>query len=169
MQSIIDFLWSIFEYIIFWQVIPEYEGGVLLRYGEFKKDLGPGLHFFIPLGVDVILTDGIVITTDHMYPQTLDTFDSQTITLTPVVTWKIFDLRLALLGVEDYNGVLVDKVCTHIAEQVVVTEYNEIFVPKFWHDIAIKSRRDVKKHGIYIESVKFTDLAKIKTIRIIQE
>jgi len=169
MQSVIDFLFSVLEYFVFWDVINEYEEAIVLRLGKYKKTWKPGLHFCYPFGIDEVTTENIVPTTEHLDTQTLDTFDNIGLIICPVVTWRVSDIKTMLLSCEDPNGVLVDKVSSLIGEMVGTNSYDEIATPEFWKEVTTKSRQAVKKYGMRIEKVQYSDLAKMRTIRLINE
>lgn len=169
MQSIIDFIWSVCGYFIFWTVVYDYENGIKFRLGKYNRTLEAGLHFHWPLGIDTIETENITIGTEHLDTQTVDTLDDVGLVVSATVTWRIEDIKLLHTMADDYEGLLIDKIGTQIADEISQTNYDDIFLPEFWNKVTIRARRDLKKFGMKIESVKYTDLAKIRTIRLIQE
>lgn len=169
MQAFFDFIWDICEYFVFWTVIYEYEVGIKFRLGKYKKTLDPGLHFHWPLGIDSIDTENATVGTEPLDTQTVDTFDNISLVVSATVTWAVEDIELLHLKADDHEGLLIDKVGTWIAYEITQTNYDDIFLPEFWNKVTIKARRDLKKFGMRIDSVKYTDLAKIRTIRLIQE
>lgn len=167
MQSIIDFILSTLQAFQFWVVIDEYERGVLMRLGRYERNLKPGFHFIYPLYIDNPMVDSILVDTEQLSPQTLDTHDRIGVVVTGVIKWHIEDIKLFQLTAEDCNGVITDIVSTLIAEKVTTTTYDEIFLPDFWKAVTVKARRDAKAHGMYIDKVRYSDLSEVKTIRII--
>jgi len=169
MQSIIDLVWAFIEYFKCAIIIDQFEEGVVLRLGKYDRTLTGGFHWMLPFGIEQVYKDNVVITTEHMDTQTIDTSDYVGVIACPVITWKISDIKTYCLDIEDPNGVMVDKIGTLIAETISYTKYEEVTDPEFWHELTKKSRRKCKKFGIHIEKVSYTDLSKVRTIRLIND
>ena len=169
MQSFIDLLWSFIEYLKFAAVIDQYEKGIVLRFGKYHRTLEPGFHWLLPFGAEEVFQENVVTTTEHLETQTLDSSDYIGVIVCPVVTWNIADIRSYFLTSEDPNGVMIDKISSLLAETISYTEYEKIADPEFWNEVSIKSRRNCKKFGIHIDKVSYSDLSKVRTIRLIND
>ena len=75
-----DILSKFFDYLIFWALVNEYEGGVILRNGKLHKILPPGLHFKCPF-IDVLLVANVKADTLEVEPVTITTLDAKNISI----------------------------------------------------------------------------------------
>ena len=169
MQSIIDFILSVLDAFQFWFVVDDYESGMLIRLGVRKRIIKPGLNFCWPLFIDDVQIASMLADTEALSPQTLDTNDRFQLMVTPVATWRIDDIEKYLFTRQDADGTMLDHVSTVISFSVSQTDYDDIFTEDFWKDLTVKCRRALQPYGIYIEKVRYTDLAEIKTVRLITE
>lgn len=96
LDKLIDILVAIWDNLNPFIVINEYEKGVLLRYGIFKKELDKGLHFKIPFA-DTVLRAIIRTNTFHIATVNVTTLDGKTISVGAMVEYDIFDIHKFLL------------------------------------------------------------------------
>lgn len=54
LNRILDTILGALDLFRFWIVLDEYEAGVMLRFGRFHHELGPGWHWRWPMHVDVL-------------------------------------------------------------------------------------------------------------------
>jgi regulator of protease activity HflC (stomatin/prohibitin superfamily) len=151
--------------VCFW--IQEYEGAILMRVGKFKRDLDPGFHWkwFV---FDEVLTCSIATETMSVKSQSLTTNDDKNIVLGAVVKCYISNPKKYLLKVKDVTNAISD---------VTQGKIKDIVMHKSWAEcregldeaITAALKPEAMKWGISVEYVTITDLAIIKTIRLIQE
>ena len=92
---------AVFVLISMIKILPEWERGVVLRFGNLSGVRGPGLIFLIP-GVERMLrVDTRVITMD-IQPQDIITKDNVSMKVNAVVYFKVTDPQLAITKVEDF-------------------------------------------------------------------
>ncbi|MGZ3797817.1 MAG: SPFH domain-containing protein, partial [Pseudobdellovibrionaceae bacterium] len=83
------------------KILPEWERGVILRFGRFAGIRGPGLIILIP-GVERLLkTDMRTITMD-VKPQDIITKDNVSMQVNAVVYFKVVSPEEAITKIEDY-------------------------------------------------------------------
>ncbi len=85
------------------RVFYEYERGVLLTLGKFSKVLAPGLRVVIPLLQEARRVD-MRLTVVDIPEQDAITRDNVTVKVNAVLYYKVFDAKLAILKVEEYNA-----------------------------------------------------------------
>ena len=83
------------------KILPEWERGVILRFGRFVDVRGPGLILLIPLVEKIIRVDVRTITTD-IKPQDVITFDNVSMKVNAVIYFRVVDPEKAITKVEDF-------------------------------------------------------------------
>ena len=83
------------------KVLPEWERGVVLRFGRSVGIRGPGLIFLIP-GVEKIFRVDTRTVTMDIKPQDVITFDNVSMKVNAVVYFRVVDTEKAITQVEDY-------------------------------------------------------------------
>ena len=149
-------------------IVPIYEEGVLLRAGKFLKMLPPGLHFKLPI-FDEVLTHHVVITTISLPAQSLYTKDKQNIVCKAVVKYKISDVKVFLLEVYDAQDAISDMTQSIIKNIIVSTPLEQCIDPEIDALLTRKTKGEAKKWGVEVQQVTLTDIAPIKSFRLIND
>jgi membrane protease subunit HflC len=149
-------------------VIRHYEMGVLLRFGKYRNTLSPGLYFKIPF-VDEIIVQHVVVTTLSLAPQSLYTKDKQNIVVKGLVKYKISDVKTFLLEVYDAQDAISDMTQSIIKNIVMDKTMDECIDSEIDNTLTKKARVEAKKWGVEIQQVTLTDLAPIRSFRIIND
>ena len=165
-EKLVEILTNWFNEIIPIIIVPTYEEGVLLRFGKFKKDVSSGVVFKIPI-FDKVITHHIVMTTMTLPAQSLFTQDKQNIVVKGVVKYKIADVKTFLLEVYDANDVISDMTQSIIKSVIMSKTMNECTTQDIDNMLTKKVRVEVRKWGVDVQQVTLTDLAPIKSYRII--
>jgi regulator of protease activity HflC (stomatin/prohibitin superfamily) len=84
------------------RIIPEYERGVLFRFGRLQKILTPGLNLVFPLGIDLVRKIDLRTYTIDVPKQEVITKDNVPVFVDAVVYFNVFDPSLAVNKVADY-------------------------------------------------------------------
>lgn len=151
---------------MFWVVIDEYERGVLLRLGTFRRILEPGFHFRIPFLVDQVMVDNVVTRTTDLPPQSLTTKDNKTISTRIVVTSNIRDIKKALLEVEGMDHALIDSCAAAVSDYVTGMTWEELRGNISVEALTKMCRKNAWRYGVEIERVQLADLAISRVIRL---
>jgi regulator of protease activity HflC (stomatin/prohibitin superfamily) len=149
-------------------IIPSYEEGILLRFGKFNKVLHPGIHFKIPFG-DEVLHQHVVVTTLSLPAQSLYTLDRQNIVVKGVVKYKISDVKTFLLEVYDAQDALSDMTMSIIKNVIISIPVDKCIDPELDMLLTKKARVEAKKWGVEIQQVTLTDVAPIRSYRLIND
>jgi regulator of protease activity HflC (stomatin/prohibitin superfamily) len=165
-DKIASFLQQFAELFRCWVVIDEYERGVLLRLGRFKRELSPGIHWCVPFAVDRVLHDNVVTRTHTMHPQSLTTKDQITVSVTAVVTASIKHIRKALLEVENMDHALLDSCSAAITTHVATHEWTQLNGAETNETLTKVCRAQAWRYGIEIERVQLADFARCRVIRL---
>jgi regulator of protease activity HflC (stomatin/prohibitin superfamily) len=149
-------------------IIPSYEEGVRLSFGKFKKVLHPGIHFKIPF-FDEILRQHVVVTTISLPAQSLYTLDRQNFVVKGVIKYKISDVKTFLLEVYDAKDALSDMTMSIIKNIVISIPAEKCIDPELDVILTKKARVEAKKWGVEIQQVTLTDVAPIRSYRLIND
>jgi regulator of protease activity HflC (stomatin/prohibitin superfamily) len=162
LQFIIDFA----RFFIFWTVIDEYERGILLRLGTYRRNFEPGFHWAIPFGIDRIMVDNVVTRTTDLTPQSLTTKDNKTVSARVVVTSNIRDIKKALLEVEGMDHALTDSCAAAVGEYVRSLTWEELRSDASVETLTKLCRKNAWRYGVEIERVQLADLSISRVIRL---
>lgn len=149
-------------------IIRDYEEAVLLRFGIFKKVLKPGIHFKIPL-FDEVIDQHVVVTTLSLDAQSLYTKDKQNIVVKGVIKYKIADVKIFLLEVFDAQDALSDMSQSIIKNVIMSMSMDECTDSELDNTLTKKVRVEAKKWGVEVQQVTLTDLAPIRSFRLIND
>lgn len=149
-------------------IIRDYEEAVLLRFGKFKSVLKPGIHFKLPL-FDEVIDQHVVVTTLSLDAQSLYTKDKQNIVVKGVIKYKISDVKIFLLEVFDAQDALSDMSQSIIKNIIMSMTMDECTDSELDNTLTKKVRVEARKWGVEIQQVTLTDLAPIKSFRLIND
>jgi regulator of protease activity HflC (stomatin/prohibitin superfamily) len=165
-ERVLDFIaasWNILRPIL---VVSDFEGGVVLRFGRYNREITPGLNWKIPLADNAIITS-TVITTMALRPQTLTTKDDLTIVLSAIVKYHISDVRAYLLDIWDSADVLNDLTLGAIREIVASVKYEDLRGKLIEEEVLKTITDEASRYGVDIHKVTFSDLGKVRSLRLI--
>lgn len=149
-------------------IIPSYEEGVQLRMGKFYKVLHPGIHFKIPF-FDEILHQHVVVTTISLPAQSLYTADKHNFVVKGVIKYKIVDVKTFLLEVYDAKDALSDITMSIIKNIIISLPAEKCINTELDNILTKKARVEAKKWGVDIQQVTLTDVAPIRSFRLIND
>lgn len=159
-KDIIKELWDDFKFMIF---LKEYEVGVVLRAGIFKRHLKPGVNFRIPF-VEEYHT--AISTTDTFSTKSVNvtTTDDKTITAVPVVEFKVVDAVQYLLEVNDARTNIHDIVRATVSDYLTDCTWEECKLKRTLNAITRKVSEQCKPMGVQISRVMLTDMCVSRVI-----
>jgi regulator of protease activity HflC (stomatin/prohibitin superfamily) len=149
-------------------IIRDYEEAVLLRFGKFKAVLKPGLHMKIPL-FDEVIDQHVVVTTLSLDAQSLYTLDKQNIVVKGVIKYKISDVKVFLLEIYDAQDALSDMSQSIIKNIIMSMTMDECTDAELDNTLTKKVRVEARKWGVEVQQVTLTDLAPIRSYRLIND
>lgn len=168
LDRFIEFLTSFWDDLIPCKIMSQWEKGILMRLGKYRKTLEPGLVWKIPF-VDEVLTQVYVTTTLKLTPQTLPTKDGKQLVIRGIVKYELQDIKTFLLEVTDAQDALGDMTQGAIKNIIFDNTYSDILTNNVDKKITDFARKEAVKWGIKIWSVTTIDLGEIRTIRIIND
>lgn len=166
MGELLAFLERIWGAIVPWQIVREYERGVLLRCGRLRRELEPGIYLLVPV-LDEVLTDNIVPSTTVLPAQSLETADGVAVVLSVVISWSITDATKFLTGVEGREHVIRDAATAIVGRMVAESKWETVRAPEFARTVRNKVAARARRFGAEIEDLGFATLARCQSLRLI--
>ena len=161
---IIDFAESLLPFV----VIREYQDGVLLRLGRYRRTMTPGLHFIIPF-VDHVEHVVTVWTTVTLPVQSVVTSDGKLIVVKGMVKYRVSDAKVYTLEAYDANDALSDTGCGAIFNAIHERTYQECVTEDIAKAITTELKKEAKMWGITVKTVTLTDFGEVRSIRLFNE
>ncbi len=94
-------IFAVFIIFSLFKILPEWERGVILRFGRVIGVKGPGFILLIPMVDRLIRIDTRTITMD-IQPQDIITKDNVSMKVNAVVYFRVTDPEMAITQIEDY-------------------------------------------------------------------
>lgn len=168
LDRLIDFLLNTIEDVNPIIFVKEYQEAVLLRAGKFNKVIIKGYHFKIPF-IDEVIKQFTAWTTLTLPSQSLITEDGTLVVVKGMVKYRVTDVKTFTLEVYDATDAISD-ICQATIKNVIMSKnWKDCVDLEIDNIITKKSRLELKKWGLEISQITLTDIAPIKTIRLINE
>jgi regulator of protease activity HflC (stomatin/prohibitin superfamily) len=167
-DRLIDIITDWFEQLLPFFVVRHYEEAVVLRFGKFHKTVKPGFHWRIPF-VDAPIEQHVVTTTLSLSPQSLYTKDKQNIVVKGLIKYRIADIQIFILEVYDAQDAISDMTQYIIKNIIMDKTLDECIDTEIDNILTKKARVEAKKWGVEIQQVTLTDIAPIRSYRIIND
>jgi regulator of protease activity HflC (stomatin/prohibitin superfamily) len=150
------------------KVVNQTDEAVRLRFGKFKEVLKPGLHWKWSFA-DEILSHSVLWTTYSVPAQSLTTKDGKDVVVKLIIKYRIVDIQTFLLEVWDAIDAISDMTQGISFDIVKERTWDELHTLDLKPLITRKARLEAKRWGIEIETVTLSDLAKIRSIRLLND
>lgn len=146
--------------------VREWERGILLRLGRFRRVLQPGISWVVP-GVDWVIqiVDMRIRSTMFTAEDTL-TKDTVPVNVDAVLFWEVTDAEQAILKVETFLPTVSWAAQTTLRDIIGRTELVRMISDRESLDEELKRTIDAKTHswGISVDSVELRDVMIPKTL-----
>jgi len=142
------------------QIAKEWEKGVILRFGKFKRLIGPGLFWVVPL-IDRVVSwiDQRIMTTTFTAEKTL-TKDTVPVDVDAVLFWFVWDVKKAALEVGNYKDAISWSAQTALRDIIGKTDLADLLVGREKIDKELQKIIDQRSEpwGITVSSVEIRDI-----------
>ena len=160
-DKLIDLFIEFIDLFRFWQVIREYERGIVLTLGKYRdRELHPGIHWIWPFAIDEVHIDNVVTRTDALASICVTVKDGSEIRVDGIVKWNIRDIRKALLDVEGLDDVFKDATYSTVSRILRARTWEEIHSTDIDEVLTKECRKRAFRFGVEIESVELGDLSR---------
>ena len=138
-------------------IINQYERAIILRLGNFKKRVMPGIHVRIPL-IDNVLVIDIRERVREFNAERMLTKDNVPVTIDAILRYKIIEERAndALLNVENFNEMIKQVSQTTLRNNIGASLFQEILSKREEINQTIKSliAKESNNWGIMVTGVE---------------
>ena len=169
-MGLFDHLWmlilDIWDWLIPFEVITEYEQAVVLRWGVHTRTVGPGFRWHWPFGIEEIREDTVVRRAAYGDVQSCDSKDGIPVNISPIVVFKVGNIKRWLLEVDDAEDALLDVTYGILEEHVTNTDWKDIKKEEFKLAVFEAVREEGNTWGARVEDVKFADRSKTAALRL---
>jgi len=165
-DKLIDLIVTFIHDILPYKIVLQWEEGVHMSFGKFKRVVKPGLVWKVPF-FDSIITTPVITQTVNLPAQTVTSLDGKSVVLNSIVRYYINDVEEFLLGVMHANDVLIDTTQGIIRDMVENTNWDDLV--DLTKIVTPEVNQKVKEWGIVVELVSFPTLGEIQTYRIISD
>jgi regulator of protease activity HflC (stomatin/prohibitin superfamily) len=167
LEKLIDLLAGVWSSLRPYEVVEAYNRGVVLRFGRYSRTLQPGIHWKWPLAEDVVSVIAC-ITTLPLAPQTLTTQDDVGVVVAAVVKYEITKPESYVTEIWDQRDVLADVTMGAVRQAVVAMKYADLIANPPEDRIIELVRKAVNRYGFKVHAITFTDLGRVRSLRLIQ-
>jgi regulator of protease activity HflC (stomatin/prohibitin superfamily) len=168
-DRLVELLIQFADLFRFWKILDPYEQGVLIRLGKFVRIVEPGLSWIYPFGVDSVMHESVVPTTHSLGNESIITKDGKGVGYHAVVTYRIRDIKKAMLEISDTDHAVRDACSGEVGR--VFREHNWCDIigsEAFLDELTSACRKRGWRYGIEIMSIQLAGLALVKSIRLMQ-
>lgn len=165
-DKLLEFVISIWDKIIFFHIVKQYQQGAWLRKGKLRKIVNPGLYFKIPV-IDEIDCYHVLTTAMNLEAQSLTTKDEKDIVVKGIIKYKISDLSKQFTDVYDAVDAIADVSMGIIKGVIAEKNWLECRDKGLDNEITKKVRTEARKWGIEVESVTLSDLSRMRSFRLL--
>lgn len=165
-DKLLDFLVSIWDRLLPFAIVKEYQQAGWFRFGRLQKILGKGIHPKIPF-VDEIDCYHILTTAMTLEAQSLTTKDDVPIVVKGIIKYRISDLSKQFTDVYDPVDAIADVSMGIIRSIVSKKTWQECKDDNTENEITKKVRVEARKWGLEVESVTLSDLSKMRSFRLL--
>ena len=158
------FLFIVFLIFIFFvvpgiRIINQYERGIVLRLGKYRRTLGPGLRLIVPY-IDKMTKVDVRTTPMDIPKQEVITRDNVTVNVDAVVYFKVLNAEKAVLETTNYTYATSTFAQTALRDVTGNFDLDEILSKRDEISEKIREIVDVQtdKWGIDIENVKLQNI-----------
>ena len=162
--------WNIIKEIISWvqiiTVIDPWMEGVQVRMGKVKRTLKPGWWFIRPFDIDDVFVLNVKPSSMELDEQALTTDDDQEIVVKGVIMWSIFDIKKAIVDVENVADTLGDIVLGIIQDTVETQDWSYLRTEACRNDIKKRIQQQARKWGVTVSSFKWQSIVRARTFKV---
>ena len=156
-DRLFDIIIGFWESLLPFIVVAEYERAVVLRLGRPRRILNPGFHFIIPF-VESTLSDNVVPRTNWTTQQTGLTKDNKVVSVEMIMTWRIEDIRKALLEVERLDDAIRDTYVGVIGDAIASHNFEQLNDRSFLNKIKRDCKKKAERFGVLVEDINIAEI-----------
>ena len=173
-DKLFDFLGEWRDRLMPFTVIDSYEEGVIMRLGNCRKVItsengvcGTGFHWKWPLA-ETDITEPVKPRVASYKGRSLMTKDGKNVVVGLTMTYRVADIRTALLEVHDVDNCLDD--IAHLVGSRTIQQFNYVDLTSelFDKELLSNARERAAGYGIEIVDIGLSEIALARTIRLVE-
>jgi len=159
-------IWS--QHLSPFVVLSEYESGIVLRMGIYRKYLTKGINFKMPL-MDYTMTTIVTKDTYHVANVSVTTIDGKTISVGAIVEFEITDAKKFFLDVNEAHSNAHDITRGIIADYLSDCDWVDVKKKTTLTQIKNKLKPQMEAMGMNVTQVMFGDIVQSRVFTIFKE
>lgn len=165
-----DWLKDVLNFLPRFLVLNQDEGGLLLKYGKYKKTLGPGVYFLWPV-IDEVVSYMVAFTTLDTCTQSVTTVDKRDLLISWSSTYLIHNPKRAFLETDDIEAQIYSSLSSRLLAYINQNEYQYLRASKITSHMSSEGFRLAFKEewGIDLQGFYLKDLTLHRTIRLVNQ
>ena len=156
------------EYLSPYVIMRDYESGVLLRLGRYKKNLKTGVNWKLPF-IDEVHSVVITTNTFHVANVNVTTTDQKTISVGVIIEYDITDVKKYLLDVNEAESNAHDIARGVIASHLTDCSWEDVKLKPTATAIKNKLKKQFDDMGINIHQLIFGDITQSRVFTVFRE
>lgn len=165
-----DWLKEVFKFLPRFLVLNQDEGGLLLYKGKYKRTIGAGVYFLLPI-VDEIVEYMSASTTLDTTTQSVTTADKKDLLLSWSATYLISNPKVAFLEIDDISAQIHSSLSARLLAYINQNEYQYLRANKITAHMTSEAFRESfkKEWGIDLRGFYLKDLALHRIFRLVNQ
>jgi regulator of protease activity HflC (stomatin/prohibitin superfamily) len=165
-----DIIQSLLKFIPRPVIVRLTHGGVKWRFGRWAKEMKPGFHIVWPLVTDweVIVT---ARQTHHLATQSLVTKDGKQIAVGTLIVYSVRDIMKAIAERNwDTDSLVNDISLAVVVDEITKLMYDDLhqeIADRVAYELTQKCRKQLRQYGVYVHRVRLTEIAPVRTLKIL--
>lgn len=168
LERLLDALIHGWEWLRPFFVVRVFERGVVLRFGKYNRDIGPGLHWKWPL-IEEPIEVTACITTVRLPAQSLTTRDDVQVTVASIVKYEIVDPKPYCTEIWDQHDVLADVTMGAIRKATADADYATLVKSPPEGIVLASVRKEVNRFGFKIHAITFTTFTRARPLMLLNQ
>lgn len=155
--AVIVALWAVFQLV---RIVPEQQAWIVEEFGRYKKTLGAGLHFVVPLLQKVAYKHTLKEEVNDVRPQICITQDNVQVEVDGILYLKIVDPAKASYGIENYRSATAQLAQTTMRSEIGKIPLDKTFSEREAINAAIVKSIDVASEpwGVKVTRYEIKDI-----------
>jgi regulator of protease activity HflC (stomatin/prohibitin superfamily) len=155
--AVVAALWIFFQMV---RVVPEQQAWIVEEFGQYKKTLGAGLHFVVPVLQRVAYKHTLKEEVNDVRPQVCITQDNVQVEVDGILYLKVIDATKASYGIENYRSAAAQLAQTTMRSEIGKIALDKTFSEREAINAAIVKSIDVASEpwGVKVTRYEIRDI-----------
>jgi regulator of protease activity HflC (stomatin/prohibitin superfamily) len=167
-EKLIDLIAGLWEKLSPLEIVNAYQTAAIMRCGRFHRALAAGLHWKWPL-IESVLTVETCVTTLRLPPQTLTTKDGAAVVVAAIVKYQVTNVQPYVTEIWDQRDVLADVAMGAVRQAVSDIDWQTLVAEPPERRVLELMRKEVNQYGFKLHRITFTDIGRMRSLRLIQQ